>query len=47
MAAKCVAATFVAGYDLAGKPRSPISSGQSKKWPVREQSLFQRPWMPS
>jgi hypothetical protein len=47
VAAKHVAATFVAGQDLAGKSRFPTSSEQSKKWPVRKQSLFQRPWMPS
>ena len=47
VAAKRVAATFVARQDLAGKFRSPTSPEQSKKWPVRKQSLSQRPWMPS
>jgi hypothetical protein len=33
VAAKRVAATFVAAPDFAGNPRFPTSSEQSKKWP--------------
>jgi hypothetical protein len=40
VAAKRIAATFVAVRDLAGKSRFPISSEQSKKLPVRSSPSF-------